>query len=117
MTKAVATIALLAALVGLPAIHAQQVHDAPTVAQCRADQRLWMSKLESETCCDTVSLAVLTGWGREMYECKAVDPEFKIQYANTGREVIVEEASRYVNFLGRHHLYGQFVVEDAQGKR
>jgi hypothetical protein len=37
---------LLAISVPLPSIDAQKVHQAPTAGQCRADQRLWGSRLE-----------------------------------------------------------------------
>jgi hypothetical protein len=36
---------LLLMVTPLQLIHAQEVKHAPTVAQCRADQKLWFSKL------------------------------------------------------------------------
>jgi hypothetical protein len=35
-------------LISVTAISSQEVKHAPTVEQCRADQRLWLSKLESD---------------------------------------------------------------------
>jgi len=39
------TLLAVAILIAVPAI-GQEVEHAPTVAQCQADQRLWLSKLE-----------------------------------------------------------------------
>jgi hypothetical protein len=51
---------------------AQEVKHAPTVEQCRADQRLWLDKLEntSETIEDYRTLGQ---WAHEMHECESVD--------------------------------------------
>jgi len=46
---------LLAIAVPLQFIHAQEVKHAPTVEQCRADQRLWLPKLEDPTASASVS--------------------------------------------------------------
>jgi hypothetical protein len=122
MTKAVITIALLTALVGLPAVHAQQVHHAPTVEQCRADQRLWLSKLEDlgrgRAGVATVGYRELDqDWSNQMIECMTVDSENNSRYYNTYGETSAEELLRLENFLRRHNLFDQFLAEDAQGKR
>jgi hypothetical protein len=54
------------------------VKHAPAVEQCRADQRLWLSKLEEP---DAVSIAnvsflELGGWASEMLDCSDADPAF-----------------------------------------
>ena len=50
-------------------IHAQQVKHAPTVEECRADQKLLLSKLEQNpipTGVADVSYGELQGWQHEM---------------------------------------------------
>lgn len=51
---------------------AQEVKHAPTVEQCQADQKLWLSTLESNLD-SNVSRATLSAWGTEMEECKIVN--------------------------------------------
>jgi hypothetical protein len=97
--------------------HAQEVKHAPTVEQCRADQRLWLAKLESEPSVVSVSFKELHGWLGEMMECKSVDPPFRDLYYNVAAEINSEQLLRVQYFLDRHHLYDQFVDEDTQGKR
>lgn len=60
-------------------IQAQEVKHAPTVEQCRADQRLWMSKLEQPNRAGTanVSFDHLLAWVVEMGDCLDVDPNPK----------------------------------------
>jgi hypothetical protein len=52
-----------------------------------------------------------------MNECKKVDPEHHSSYYNTSAEVDDTKLSRMLDFLDRHNLYGQFLAEDAAGKR
>ena len=108
----------LAALV-IPAqlIHAQEVkHAPPTVAQCQADQRLWIDKLERPNLGVDVSYPELNGWTTEMLNCEPVDPANRMLYYNTASESRANQAMRLENYLLRHNLYSQFVIEDAQGK-
>jgi hypothetical protein len=55
---------LLVMAVPLQSIHAQKVHHAPTVGQCRADQRLWDSMLEQPKSVNNVSFGELGDWVR-----------------------------------------------------
>jgi hypothetical protein len=103
-------------LVGAPS-YQQEVKHAPTVEQCRADQKLWLSKLENENSVVSISFKELSGWLREMGECRTVDPQFHNQYYNTAAEIDAEEVIRLEAFLDQHNLYDGFVAEDAQGKR
>ena len=57
---------MVLALIPFNSIAAQEVQHAPTVAQCRADQRLWLSRLESQTEIDTAGFLDLAGWSKEM---------------------------------------------------
>jgi len=100
-------------------IHSQEVQHAPTVEQCRADQRLWLSKLEQPNGAGVanVSYNELDDWVSEMIDCHHVDPAFDILYFNTAGEASATMLSRVENFLKRHNSYGQFIAEDKQGKR
>jgi hypothetical protein len=66
----------------LQLVHSQEVQHAPTVEQCRADQRLWLSKLEGPDGTN-VTFRELRGWILEMFDCERVDPEFRVRYYNT----------------------------------
>ena len=101
---------LTASLVG-------QVEHAPTVAQCQADQRLWISKIEEGDSPRLPAFTVLTQWSHEMIECGKVDPNNEQRYYNTGSEIDEVESNRLLGFLDRHGLYQKFLEEDAAGKR
>jgi hypothetical protein len=96
---------LLAIVVPLQSIHAQ-VEPAPTVAQCRADQRLWFSELETPDNLDVakVSFNELEGWRLEMGDCFKVDPDLRARYDNTISEIYHTMFSRAEDFLARHNL-------------
>ncbi|MGA2855399.1 MAG: hypothetical protein ABSE40_00935 [Candidatus Sulfotelmatobacter sp.] len=95
-----------------------QVDHAPTVAQCQADQRLWLSKIEAEGARENLPpFDVLGEWNREMLDCQKVDPAHAWNYSATGGEIVAEHATRLVSFLVRHQLWQQFKEEDAAGKR
>ena len=136
---------LLLLVISYQSIHGQEVKHAPTmsisqvaytrtgkdltlnpsltpafdVEQCRADQRLWLSKLEqpNDAGISNVSLNELNAWTFEMSDCLHVDPEFGREYYATEAEAESAAISRVEHFLDRHNLYGQFLAEDAQGKR
>jgi hypothetical protein len=93
-----------------------QVEHAPTVAQCQADQRLWLSELE-ESAPHLPAYDVLTQWQVEMRDCKNVDPSNYWTYYNTQSEIGAEKSSRMKDFLDRHDLWTQFKQEDTAGKR
>jgi hypothetical protein len=100
---------------------AGQVEHAPTVAQCQADQRLWMSKLQDAgKAADSSSLpayAVIEAWTHEMRDCQRVDPDNKWTYYNTNGEIWVDEMIRMEDFMRRHQTWDAFIAEDAAGKR
>jgi len=95
---------------------AQEVKHAPTVEQCRADQRLWLDKLENPTVI-LPDYETLTGWFHKMFECKSSDPENRRLYHNVMGEVDADQVVRLEQFLRRHGLYDQFIAEDSAGKR
>jgi hypothetical protein len=77
---------LLLIVMPLQLVHSQEVHHAPTVEQCRADQKLWLSMLEqvpSRAGVAHVSYEELKGWFQVMYDCKTVDPQNASLYYNT----------------------------------
>jgi hypothetical protein len=84
---------LVLVLVSVSTVGSQEVKHAPTVEQCRADQRLWLSKLESSVAdpVANVSFKELSGWQHEMFECQSVDPEFHNRYYNTHSEIYAEK--------------------------
>jgi hypothetical protein len=110
---------LVLVLVSFNSLGSQEVRHAPTVEQCRADQKLWLSKLEEpgSTSLANVTFNELNGWGKEMSDCGKVDPEFHFRYYNTDGEATNEQVLRLEHFLDRHNLFDQFIAEDAQGKR
>jgi hypothetical protein len=94
---------------------AQEVKQAPTVEQCRADQRLWSDMLE-----DSGSLpnyVTLSGWFHEIFECKSVDPDNRQRYYNVLGEIDSAKVMRLEKFLDRHGLYDKFIEEDKSSKR
>ena len=110
-------LAFLLLLSGIPASPLpQQAEHAPTVAQCQADQALWLSKMENESMSDVTILTILA-WEHEMQQCKDVDPANQDKYYNAQSEAIAAESIREANFIARAGLWERFVAEDAAGKR
>ena len=103
---------LLAMAIPLQFIHAQE--HLPTVAGCRADQKLWLNKLEQNP--SSVSFGELTGWQGEMIECEFVDRKNERRYYATSSEVVKEQSLILLYMAKHHNLYEQFVVEVVQGK-
>lgn len=101
-------------------IHAQEVEHAPTVEQCRADQRLWLSELEGPpgppASIGSIGYPELLKRSDEMHACRAIDPDFEDQYYNTMAEFAFARVVRLEAFLRFHKLYDQFVAEEAQGR-
>jgi hypothetical protein len=111
-------LAVVLALLFLSASVAKpQVEHAPTMAQCRADQRVWLSKIEEGDREQLPTFTVLSGWASEMNDCQKVDPTKAWSYNNAGGEIVAEQAARQLNFIRRHELYQRFIDEDAAGKR
>jgi hypothetical protein len=99
---------LTASLVG-------QVEHAPTVDQCQADQRLWLSQIEGDN--SKLSFDVLRQMAGEMDKCSEVDPANERRYYGTMAEASAAMALRLSKFIERHQLWAQFEAEDAAGKR
>ena len=114
--------------VSLQPIYSQEVPHAPTVEQCRADQKLWFSKLSDdakaeeaeglrEPVAHSVSFQQLSFLSLEMHDCARIDPESKDLYYKTSDDAVVTANNRLVHFLHRHNLLSQFLAEDTQGVR
>jgi hypothetical protein len=79
---------------------------APTVEQCQADQKVWLSKLESHPIDGSLpDLGTLMQWSQEMLDWEEVDPQHHCQYYNLRGELGFLEAMRYGHFLERHGLW------------
>jgi len=78
-----------------------------------------MSRLNEPKDAGTVNVnySDLNDWSFRMLLCGSVDPELRWQYYNAQRELSEVQTNRLIRFLVRHNLYGQFLAEDAQGKR
>jgi hypothetical protein len=100
---------LTASLVG-------QVEHAPTVAQCQADQKLWLSKVEGPST-GLPGYYTIALWGGEMQDCETVDPSNQFKYYNTMAEITAEEHGRLEHFIERHGSWDTFIAEDTAGKR
>jgi len=94
----------------------QDVQHAPTVAQCQADQSLWLSKVEGPST-NLPTYYVLTRWAGEMQDCETVDLNNQFKYFNTMAEITAEEYGRLMHFISRHGTWDTFIAEDAAGKR
>jgi hypothetical protein len=103
-------------LILLSLLPAQEVNHAPTVEQCRADQRLWLAKVKGSA--DALpNFMTLNSWGREMSECKSVDPDNLLLYYTVSSEIGGAELLRLTDFIDRHGLFDKFLEEDNAGKR
>ena len=110
------TIAILLFTAIATTTHAQEVKHAPTVEQCQADARLWMSKLEQphEQGLADVSYSMLADWMHEMNDCESVDPDHSASYLEAGHATGFAMAIRQRNFIMRHQLWNQFLKEDEE---
>jgi hypothetical protein len=94
----------------------QEVEHAPTVAQCQADQRLWLARLEDTA--DTLPpYATISSWAKEMEECDSVDPDNQRRYYNVRGEIAAVILTRLEDFLNRQGLWSKFIEENTAGKR
>jgi hypothetical protein len=94
----------------------QDVQHAPTVAQCQADQTLWLSKVEGPSA-SLPAYYVIAQWGGEMKDCETVDPSNQLKYYNTMAEITAEEHGRLEHFVDRHGTWDIFIAEGGAGKR
>jgi|SRR4029077_8454721 hypothetical protein len=110
--KAIPTLAVV-----MVSLSVGQVEHAPTVAQCQADQRLWLSKIEQGDSPALAKFDVLSQWSTEMIDCQKVDPTHSWDYNNLGWEISTTQATRMLSFIHRHDMWQKFLNEDAAGQR
>jgi hypothetical protein len=100
----------------IPSLFSQD--HAPTVEQCRADQRLWAAQLDGNPeIVRSLAYYQLNDRMGEMADCVAVDRDREIVYADTAGRFNNRQMVRLLDFVKRHELHDQFIAEDAAGKR
>jgi hypothetical protein len=82
----------------------QETKHAPTVEQCRADGKLWLSQFESSEDESRIDVPTLSSRLKVMIDCKSVDPEKKTLYRDVGSLILSAQAVRMQAFLFRHGL-------------
>ena len=113
--------------VSFNSLWAQDVNHGLTVERCRADRALAFSKLSDDGKAEeaeglpapvahSISFQQLNLWNEEMHACARIDPESNDLYYKTSGDAVVAANNRLVNFLYRHNLLNQFLVEDTEGK-
>src|SRR5215472_18298499 len=82
-------------------IASQEVKHAPTVEQCRADQKLWLGKAQESggVGVANVSFDQLRGWQGELITCMDVDPESRQLYENTITAISAQQETRLLKFI------------------
>ena len=100
----------------LTASVAGQIEHAPTVEQCQADQRLWLSEVEDSNPATHTLYATLDQRSVEMERCRKVDTANQHKYYNAESEMTAEQTLRMKHYLMRHDLWMKFMTEDALGE-
>jgi len=111
------TVAAMAILTFGTGAAPQAVEHAPTAEQCRADQAVWVAKVLSDHGTDDVPMNILWEWQQEMVECRDVDTSNLDKYFDTVAAIVGMESKRELDFIKREGHLGQFMAEDAAGKR
>jgi hypothetical protein len=92
---------------------------APTKEQCRADVHRWFAETKPnyETALDALTIRQLMVREVELHSCAEVDAAQELNYQRLVWLYTFSEGNRYIHFMQRHHLYDQFLSEDAKGAR
>lgn len=97
-----------------------QLKHPPSVGNCQAHLRLFLSKVEASYNADADYLPswdTISQWAGEMEECETADPENHAAYHDVRAQILAFKSMRQVDFIVRHDLYDQFIEEDKAGKR
>jgi hypothetical protein len=97
-----------------------QFQHPPSVANCQAHQRLFLSKVEASYEADADYLPrweIISQWAAEMEECETADPKDHAAYHDVRAKILAFKSMRQLDFIVRHDLYDQFIEEDKAGKR
>ncbi len=105
---------VLVVLVLVASSGAQQIIEKYTVVQCRADQKLFIARMQDHGAMKHITYKQLDDWKSEMGDCYFIDPQFSKEYENTHNQAFYAQELRLMNFVKRHNLCSQFIVEDAQ---
>jgi hypothetical protein len=91
---------------------------APTLEQCRADEKLWWDELNNvPAAISRLPFSKLVNRFGEMTDCGSVDDDRIADYNRVAGSLTLKMQNRLLHFVDRHHLMGQFMAEDAAGKR
>jgi hypothetical protein len=106
------TFLLALILIAAPAF-TQEVQNAPMVAQCQADQRLWFHRMKDkdDPLADT-SFRMLLHLEAEMQNCRRVDSPNEPLYNFVVSEILRVKDNRAFAFIDRHKLLDLFLTED-----
>jgi hypothetical protein len=96
---------------------AQQAPNSPNAAQCQSDAAIWLPTLQAQGGTIAITYETLGSWVDEMMQCRDVDPANREKYFDVASGAVAERANRETDYLVRHGLYKQFIVEDVAGKR
>jgi len=107
---------LILTLVLTPSVFGQ-IEPAPNVAQCEANSRLWLAKLESPSVGDLPDYWTLSSWVINVGDCLEADSPNELRYYQLHSELSSVQHLRLMHFLDRHKLWQQFTDEDTAGKR
>ena len=97
-----------------------QFKHPPSVANCQAHQRLFLSKVEASNDANSDYLPgwdIISEWAAEMQECEMADPNGHAAYHNVREQIYAYKSVRQLDFIVRHDLYDQLIEEDKEGKR
>lgn len=98
-----------------------QIHYAPTVDQCRANQAIWATELQSPGGKNRETFSVLVGRLKEMTDCYSMDSKEQSSpingYLFLNSFIVHILSERQSRFIARHGLVGQFQTEDEAGIR
>ena len=97
---------------------AQDIQHAPTIDQCRADTRLWLSQSSTQKdAFNDLTPAQIGARIHEMFDCVPVDSHNSAAYENLRTRFAEAMMFRYASFILRRGLQQQFLDEDAKGAR
>jgi hypothetical protein len=90
----------------------------PTVEKCRADVATWARTMDLHAYSNMPYMEVVAHEG-EVLKCDGIDsdPRFKSIYEMHIRTTEIEIRWRLDDFVKRHNLTHEFLLEDAQGER
>jgi hypothetical protein len=117
MMKSASLLWLALLSVTLAPTQTTQIEHAPTVEQCKADQRLWAAETQIEKSKNLPAHRAMVVRSEETGACANVDPENRAGYLGVMVLTFGDLLHRYSDFVDRRSMRDQFAAEDAAGKR